>query len=68
MKALSYLLAVVGVALLVCAVVGRFVGEPTVFGHVRPFNPKTVVLGANSVLLMAILARLYGGGGKGAKD
>ena len=59
MKVLSYILTVIGVVLFVYAVIFRFVGGTTVFGYIFPLQPKTVVLGANSLLLMAILAYLF---------
>ena len=59
MKVLSYVLAVIGAGLFIYAVIFRFVGGPTVFGYIHPFQAKTVVLGANTILLMAILAYLY---------
>ena len=60
MKALSYVLAVIGVILFVYAAIFRFVSDPTVFGNIYPLQAKTVVLGANTILLTAILAYLYG--------
>jgi hypothetical protein len=51
-------LAVIGVFLFVYAEVFRFISDPTVFGNIYPLEADTVVLGANSILLMAILARL----------
>lgn len=60
MKNASYVLAIVGILLLLYATVGRFIGGPTVFGFVMPLQPKVVVLGSNSVLLLAVLAALYG--------
>ena len=60
MKVLSYVLAVIGVVLFVYAVIFRFVSDPTVFGNIYPLQAKTVVLGANTILLIAVLAYLYG--------
>ena len=59
MKTLSYVLAAIGVFLFVYSVIFRFVNDPTVFGYIYALKAKTVVLGANSLLLMAILACLY---------
>ena len=62
MKKVSYALAIVGVLMLVYAVVGRFISEPTVLGWLPPpgfpMQPKSLVIGANSVLLLAVLASL----------
>jgi hypothetical protein len=59
MKTISYVLAVIGVFLFVYAEVFRFISDPTVFGNIYPLEADTVALGANGVLLMAILAYLY---------
>lgn len=59
MKVLSYVLAVIGLVLFVYAVIFRFVSGSTVFGYVYALQAKTVVLGANTILLIAILAYLY---------
>ena len=59
MKVLSYVLAVMGTALFVYATIFRFVDEPTVFGYILALQAKTVVLGANTILLIAILVHLY---------
>ena len=59
MKTMSYVLAVIGVFLFVYAEVFRFISDPTVFGNIYPLEADTVALGANGVLLMAILAYLY---------
>lgn len=58
MKAISNVLAVIGVLLFVYAEIFRFISDPTVFGKIYPLEADTVVLGANSIFLMAILARL----------
>ena len=58
MKTLSNVLALIGVFLFVYAEVFRFISDPTVFGYIYPLEADTVVLGANSIFLMAILARL----------
>lgn len=60
MKLLSYILAAIGIFLFVYAVIFRFVSDPTVFGYIYALQAKTVVLGANTILLIAILAYLYG--------
>ena len=59
MKRLSYILAVIGTALFVYAAIFRFVSGSTVFGYIFALQAKTVVLGANTLLLIAILAWLY---------
>ncbi|MCM8763091.1 MAG: hypothetical protein NC936_01175 [Candidatus Omnitrophica bacterium] len=59
MKKLSSVLAVIGVLLFIYAIIARFVKGPTAFGYLIPLDPKTVVLGANTILLIAILAFLY---------
>ncbi len=56
MKKLSCLLSCVGTFLFVYCVISRFIHGPTVFG----FMAKTVVLGANTILLLAILVALIG--------
>lgn len=59
MKRLSYILAAIGTALFVYASIFRFVKGSTVFGYIFALQAKTVVLGANTLLLIAILAWLY---------
>jgi len=59
MKILSYVLAVIGVFLFVYAEIFRYISDPTVFGNIYPLEADTVVLGANGIFLMAILAYLY---------
>lgn len=59
MKTISYVLALIGVFLFVYAEVFRFISDPTVFGNIYPFEADTVALGANGILLMAVLAYLY---------
>jgi hypothetical protein len=59
MKRLSYILAAIGTVLFVYATIFRFVKGSTVFGYIHAFEPKTFVLGANTLLLIAILAWLY---------
>lgn len=68
MKKVSYVLAVVGVLLFAYAVIGRFIGESSVFGYIYALEAKTVVLGANTILLMAVLAWLYAKNGKGNQE
>ena len=58
MKSISCVLSVIGVFLFVYAEIFRFISDPTVFGYIYPLGADTVVLGANSIFLMAILARL----------
>ena len=59
MKMLSYIFTAVGILLFVYACVGRFVNGETVFGYIFPLEAKTVVLGANSILLIGISLALY---------
>lgn len=54
MKALADVLTVLGIIGVVWAVAGRFFSEPTVLG----FQAANVLIGANSLLLLAILCRL----------
>lgn len=54
MKALAAVLTVLGIIGLAWAVAGRFIGEPTVQG----FQAVNVLIGANSLLLLAILCKL----------
>lgn len=58
---LSRVFAVVGVLLVIYAVVGRFVGRPTVFGYLIPGGIKaaSAIVGANTLLLLAVLTHLY---------
>jgi len=58
MKVLSCFIGVIGILLVIYAVVGRFVGDPSVLGFVFPLETKTVVLGANTLLLIAIFMNL----------
>lgn len=50
----SFVFGAVGIVLFIYAIVGRFVNGPTVLGYVYPLDAKTLVLGANSLLLIAI--------------
>ena len=65
MKIVSYVLSAVGLFLFLYAIVGRFVYNPTVFGYIRAFETRTVVIGANTLLLLAVLAILYSKGSTG---
>ena len=58
MKALSTVLVILGAVLFVYAIVGRFVNGPTVFGFVMPMDARTVVLGANTLIVLGIAVRL----------
>lgn len=58
---LSQVFAVAGVLLAVYAVVGRFVGRPTVFGYLFPagIEASSAMVLANTFLLLAVLSFLY---------
>jgi len=58
MKGFSKLLAILGTLLVLLAVAGRFVGVPTIslFGLIPAMSAKTVLLMANTILLLAIVA------------
>jgi hypothetical protein len=62
MKKMSYLLGVVGALLFIYAVIGRFVYAPTFvyvpkgLGDMFPLQAKTMLLVANTILLLALLA------------
>ena len=58
MKALSTVLVILGAVLFVYAIVGRFVNGPTVFGYVMPMDARTVVLGANTLIVLGIAVML----------
>jgi len=60
-KIVSYILAAAGVALMIVALVGRFVSSRSVFGGVFSggMSAASAMLGANTLLLLAILAKLY---------
>jgi hypothetical protein len=62
MRRLSQALAVVAMLLAAYAVVGRFVYAPSVLGWmVRDgMAGSSVMMGTNTLLLLAILAELYG--------
>jgi hypothetical protein len=61
MKKLSYVFAVAGVLLMIGAFLGRFICAPTVFGWIIPggMMASNAMIGANTFLLLAILAYLY---------
>ena len=54
MKVLSCIIGLIGIGLFIYAVIGRFINGPSVFGFIFPLEAKTVVLGANTLLLIAI--------------
>jgi hypothetical protein len=58
---LSHVFAVLGVLLILYAFLGRFIYEPSVFGYLIPggMSAASAMLGANSFLLLAILANFY---------
>jgi len=61
-KVLSYVFAAIGVLLMICAVLGRLIHSQTVFGNIIPgggMAAASVMVGANTFLLLAILAYLY---------
>lgn len=60
-KLLSGVFAVAGVLLAACAVLGRFIYAPSVFGGVLPpgMAASSVLVAANTLLLLAVVAHLY---------
>jgi hypothetical protein len=54
MRALSYILVVLGAILFIYAVAGRFINGPTVMGYVMPLDAKTLVMGANTLIVLGI--------------
>ena len=62
MKRVAMLLAAAGVFVAVYAVVGRFVYERTVLGYLihNGMAASSLMTGANTILLLAILAALLG--------
>jgi hypothetical protein len=58
MRALSAVLVILGAVLFVYAIVGRFVNGPTVFGYIMPMDARTVVLGANTLVVLGIACLL----------
>ena len=61
LKKVSVVLAVAGMLLVLCSVVGRFVGAPTVFGGVLNggMSAMSAMIGANALLALAVLAKLF---------
>lgn len=58
MRALSSVLVVLGAVLFVYAIAGRFINGPTVMGYVMALDPKTLVMGANTFILLGIAGML----------
>ena len=58
MKGLGKIAAGAGVLLLIYSVVGRFVGGPTIGLGLVELDPKSGMIFANSLLLIAILLKL----------
>ncbi|HWR72401.1 MAG TPA: hypothetical protein VN604_04480 [Nitrospirota bacterium] len=58
---LSQVFAVAGVLLAVYAVVGRFVGRPTLFGYLfsHGIEASSALTAANTLLILAVLTYLY---------
>ena len=56
MRFFSPLLALAGVSFFLYALIGRFLGGVSLFG----FEAENVILVANTFLLLAVLAWLYG--------
>ena len=58
---LSHVFAVTGVLLIVCAFLGRFISDQTVFGDLIEggMAAHSVMIGANTLLLLAILSNFY---------
>jgi hypothetical protein len=67
---ISRILAVLGVLLALYALVGRFVGGPAICSYLIPggVSAGTGALGANTLLLLAILAHAYAGNPPGPAD
>ena len=65
---LSHVFAVLGVLLIIYAFLGRFINAPSVFGYLIPggMSAASAMLGANSFLLLAILANFYKGKAEGS--
>lgn len=61
MKVLSYVFVAVGVLLMIWAFLGKFIDARTVMGYIIPggIAASSAMIGANSFLLLAILAYLY---------
>lgn len=60
MKKLFYLFASLGIVLVFCSILGRFIEARTVFGCVihGGISASSVMIGANTLLLLAIIAHL----------
>ena len=60
-KSFSYVFAALGVLLMFCSFLGRLIDKPTVFGRIIPggMAASHVMVGADTFLLLAILAYLY---------
>jgi len=60
-KKLSQLLTILGTLLMLYAIIGRFLYAQTVLGFIfRPgISAQAVLTGANTLLILAILAHLY---------
>ncbi|HLA27435.1 MAG TPA: hypothetical protein VJZ49_06025 [Syntrophales bacterium] len=60
-KILSQVFAVIGILLIIYAFLGRFIGGNTVFGYLIEggISATAAMLGANTFLLLAILADMY---------
>jgi hypothetical protein len=60
-KMLSYFFAAAGVVLAFCSFIGRFVDNREVFGKILPggMSASSVMIGADTFLLLAVLAFLY---------
>ena len=70
MKRVSQALALLGVLLVVYAIVGRFVGGPMIFSWLIPggMSAGNGMIGANTLLLFAILADACAGKSSGPVD
>jgi hypothetical protein len=64
MKKVSMALAAAGVLVAIYAVAGRFIGARTVLSYVVPngMAAMSLLLGANTLLLLALLANAYSKG------
>ncbi|MBI4633763.1 MAG: hypothetical protein HY742_07720 [Deltaproteobacteria bacterium] len=61
LKTLSHVFAVIGILLVIYAFLGRFIDGRTVFGYIirGGISAPSAMLGANTFLLLAILANFY---------
>lgn len=61
MKKISYLFAALGVLVMIGAFLGRFIDQRTVLGFCIPggISASSAMIGANTILLLAILIYLY---------